>query len=288
MSGDEALRRIGLSCLDQIAGNKAAIVAGLPEGVHQMRVGVRRLRAVLSTFAGMLPKSRRRRAAAELRWLADALGPARNLDVFSEALLAPARAALGPSAGIAALAAAADRRHRTAYARAAQAVGSRRCCRMLARLRNWFDNCRWRASSESRRLRKPIGVLARRLLSRRWRAVRRRGKHFADQTAAQRHRLRIALKTLRYAGEVLAGLYPGEAPRRFSKLLKRLQDGLGAANDIRVGHAIVADLARRKHAAASEAGADILAWHEQRIAADRWKLHDNLDRLLAATPYWKR
>src|SRR5205807_4715008 len=92
-SGDAALQRIGLACLDQIRGNEAAVVAGLGDGIHQMRVAVRRLRAILSTFGKLLPESERRWASEELRWLADALGPARNLDVFETALIAPARQA---------------------------------------------------------------------------------------------------------------------------------------------------------------------------------------------------
>src|SRR5689334_17799633 len=97
MSGAEALRRTGTACLDQIIGNEGAVLAGVPEGIHQMRVAVRRLRALLSAFAKILPSEERRVAAAELRWLARALGQARNLDVLISGLLSPGDEALaGP------------------------------------------------------------------------------------------------------------------------------------------------------------------------------------------------
>jgi triphosphatase len=44
----EAFKIIGLACLDQIVGNKPAVIKGDAEGVHQMRVGLRRLRAAIS------------------------------------------------------------------------------------------------------------------------------------------------------------------------------------------------------------------------------------------------
>jgi CHAD domain-containing protein len=74
--------------------NKEAGRAGDPEGIHQMRVAVRRLRGILSAFAPLLPPEHRRWASNELRWFADVLGEARNLDVLAAELLGPARVAL--------------------------------------------------------------------------------------------------------------------------------------------------------------------------------------------------
>ena len=41
----DGFKAIGLACLKQMIGNNPALLAGDPEGVHQMRVGLRRLRA---------------------------------------------------------------------------------------------------------------------------------------------------------------------------------------------------------------------------------------------------
>ena len=90
MSAGAALRRIARSCAEQIVRNEAAVLAGMPEGVHQMRVGVRRLRAILSAFAPLLPNDEHRWLSDELRWLGTVLGIARNLDVFADGLVAPA------------------------------------------------------------------------------------------------------------------------------------------------------------------------------------------------------
>jgi triphosphatase len=52
-----------------------------PEGVHQMRVSTRRLRAVMKAFRSILGDEAVTRFNAELRWLARNLGRARDADV---------------------------------------------------------------------------------------------------------------------------------------------------------------------------------------------------------------
>ncbi len=289
LDGDEVLRRIGLSCLDQILRNDAAVLAGVPEGVHQMRVAVRRLRAILSSFKAMLPDEQQRWASEELRWLGDALGMARNLDVFTSEMLAPAHQALGDSEGIAALAAAAEQRRQGAYARASKALRSVRYTAMLLRLLRWFDGRDWRAAGAAPELRQPISALAAGLLEQRRHSARRRAKGFARQSPEQRHRLRIALKKLRYATELLATLYDTEEVRQFTRQLKRMQDDLGDANDVQVARELIAELT--EHPAAGDAaiaGDAIIEWHQQRIAENEPKMRRHLDRLLAAPPFWQQ
>lgn len=53
-----------------------------PEGVHQMRVATRRIRAMLATFKPILPQGKVKRVNREFRWLARLLGDVRDLDVY--------------------------------------------------------------------------------------------------------------------------------------------------------------------------------------------------------------
>ena len=69
-----------------IIQHEAGALAGNVEAVHDMRVGIRRLRVALSNFAACLSKKDRRRLRATLENLADALGMVRDLDVMIEAL----------------------------------------------------------------------------------------------------------------------------------------------------------------------------------------------------------
>lgn len=288
MTGDEALRRIGIACIDQILRNETPVVAGLPNGVHQMRVGVRRLRAVLSAFGRMLPDEPRRALSAEARWLADALGAARNLDVFDKSLLQPALAAFDDPREAEPLLIAVRQRREIAYAAAIAAVRSTRYTGLLLRLLRWFNGFAWRISTVSNELGRPIGVVAGDVLARRLRAVKRRSRNFGRQSPAERHRLRIALKKLRYTMEVLAPLYGAVEVERFLKRVKRLQDDLGAINDLRAGYDIVAGLGNADDGRLAELGRRAIDWHEENAAGSDRKLRKHLDQLLDARPPWVR
>jgi triphosphatase len=87
---DDAVAAIFASCLDQILGNEEAAAAGAdPEGVHQMRVGIRRLRSALALVRAVSPAAPLEHLRGELRWLAGELGGARDLDVFCDETLGP-------------------------------------------------------------------------------------------------------------------------------------------------------------------------------------------------------
>jgi triphosphatase len=87
----DCLRAIGLACLKQMIGNEPALLAGDPEGVHQMRVGLRRLRAAISLFADILQDPQTAALKDELKWLTGQLGPARELEVLVTRVVAPVR-----------------------------------------------------------------------------------------------------------------------------------------------------------------------------------------------------
>jgi triphosphatase len=288
LSGSEALRRIGFACLDQLLRNEPAVLAGTTEGIHQMRIAVRRLRAILSGFGKLLPSDQRRSASVELRWLGDALGAVRNLDVFEQELIGAARRALPETDAIAALSAMAAHRRRIAWTKASRAVRSVRYTEMVLRLLRWFESCGWRNGESSPDLDQPVAGIALRILDRRRRAAKRRSKGFAKQSPAERHRLRVALKKLRYTTELLAGLYDPAEVEGFTKRLKRLQDDLGDANDLRVAHDIVAQLARSKSPVAGieAAGAAVLKWHARRLVRREPKLREHLEGLLGAERVW--
>jgi len=78
----DAFKIIGLTCLKQVIDNEPALIKGDPEGVHQMRVGLRRLRAAMSLFAALLYDPQTVTIKAELKWLAGELGPAREFEVL--------------------------------------------------------------------------------------------------------------------------------------------------------------------------------------------------------------
>jgi triphosphatase len=291
MSVEAALQEIGRACLAHLLRNEAAALEKQPEGVHQMRVAVRRMRSAISSFKKLLPVSDRRRISSELGCLVDVLGSARNLDVFAAELLPPVRAALHEP-GIEDLAAALDRARRAAYDRVEQAIYSERHAAGMLRLSHWFEARTWRkgGTEPSPLLSSAIGEVAPHLLDRRWRELRKRSKGFRHSTARQRHKLRIAAKNLRYAIELLGSLFDQTELQAFVKRLKRLQDDLGYANDVHVAHDLLPELSYQgaSWSAVASAGARVLEWHEKGLARGERKLRKRVRRLNRAAPFWHR
>ncbi|OJT96052.1 MAG: hypothetical protein BGN82_08710 [Alphaproteobacteria bacterium 65-7] len=245
MRPDEAFRITLSGCLAQITANAAALKAGRSvEGLHQLRVALRRLDVAIQAFA----KEFRQPWLEELRdrgkILSDRVGPARDLDVFVETLLD----AVPCGDGMTAL------RRRAQAARDAAWKTVEACVRGPD-LALFLEDVAALAAS-----RLPLGrdhrlpCTAARILDRQWQRVKKRGraaKGRADPDGADLHRLRIALKKLRYAAEVFAPLYPARKVKAYLKQARALQEHLGDLNDIvhvRQTLALVLRAESRKHA----------------------------------------
>src|SRR3546814_10017263 len=116
MTADDALAAVLGACLRHWSANEAAAIDGSdPEGVHQMRVGLRRFRSALTVFGDLLPAAQLAWLQEEAKWALNALGSARDWDVFLADLLAPLEAARPGDADLAALRGAARDRQAQAY-----------------------------------------------------------------------------------------------------------------------------------------------------------------------------
>ena len=100
---DDALHKILGACVRHWVENEgAAREERDPEGLHQIRVALRRLRSALTLFKSALGEQARAGWNDELRRLLGPLGPGRDLDVFATETLAPVRTGRGDD-GLAAL-----------------------------------------------------------------------------------------------------------------------------------------------------------------------------------------
>jgi inorganic triphosphatase YgiF len=289
---EAALQKIGRSCLAQLLRNEPAVLSAQPEGVHQMRVAVRRLRSAISSLKKMLPRQDVQWVTDELRWLGGILGPARNLDVFAAELVPAARTGLPDEPGWDGLAATLDRLRIAAYDQIRQAILSQRYTASMLRLLRWFEASGWRrhsASDEPDPIASPIGGMAPGLLDRRRRKVRQRGKGFGSLAPRERHKLRIAVKKLRYTIELFGSLFDRDGLEGFVARLKRLQSDLGYANDVRVAHEFVTELFAQiePRSPAAHAWVAVLEAHDQMLAGRERKLRRHRRRLNAAPPFWR-
>jgi triphosphatase len=292
MTVEAALQKIGRSCLAQLLRNEPPVLSAQPEGVHQMRVAVRRLRSALSSLKKFLPQEDVQWITEELRWLGGMLGPARNLDVFAAELLPAARTGLPDESGWDDLAATLDRLRAAAYDQIREAILSRRYTATMLPLLRWFEASGWRGQSvsdEPDAMTSPIGAIAPGVLDRRRRKVRQCGKGFGSLAPRERHKLRIAVKKLRYTVELFGGLFDNDGLERFVGRLKRLQSDLGYANDVRGAHEFVTELFAQiePRSPAAHAWVAVLEAHDQMIAGRERKLRRHRRRLNDAAPFWR-
>ena len=79
--GEVAARVLEVRCEELLGHSENVLDMERIEGVHDMRVATRRLRAAIEVFWPCFPAKRRKRVLAEVKALADALGERRDRDV---------------------------------------------------------------------------------------------------------------------------------------------------------------------------------------------------------------
>jgi inorganic triphosphatase YgiF len=249
----DAFRMIGLGCLKQVINNEPALIKGDPEGVHQMRVGLRRLRAGMSLFAVLLRDSQTAAIKAELKWLAGELGPARELEVLVNRVVAPMKRQRRRWGGMPSLSHEIAERRDAALKRAQDAVRSARFRALTLDVAAWLQAGQWTNPPDDLvrdRGDLPIAVFAAEQLTGRWRKVRKKGRVLAQLDAPSRHKLRIQTKKLRYAAEFFASQFARKRAvkrrKQFLAALGRLQDALGDLNDIAVHEKHIAAMGIRR------------------------------------------
>lgn len=241
MSCAQAFRTVARNCLRQIIVNAPAMRDGRPEALHQMRVGLRRLRAAITLFGDVVADRDREAVTESLKWIGGELGPARDLDVFAADILEPQRAAHPDDPELEAVYRDVMERRAAAYARAFEAGSSARFRGALLDLGAWIEIGDWESNA---RAEDPVTEYAAGKLSKLRRTIKKKAKDLRDLNAAERHKLRIRAKRLRYATEFFAATFTGKksAKRQRKSLvaLQCLQDALGTLNDIATRRALLA------------------------------------------------
>lgn len=215
--------------LDRVA-SRAIPVA---EDVHQLRVSTRRLVAALAVFKSVLRPRLRKRLRRAARRLRRVSGAVRDLDVLrsllEERLSAASRTSDTRRSQLSAMI---EKKRRAARRELAEAIAKWRT-RFVAAARAARASLRaGRPAARDGEDDPPLGAVAHAVLTRRLRQLVTAGR--ADLRNLDRlHQLRIAAKRLRYAMEVFAGCYRPAFRGVLYEQVQRLQDDLGAINDLR-------------------------------------------------------
>ena len=222
-----------------------------PDAVHQMRVATRRARSALQAFGSIIDRDATRPLCAELKWLAAALGPARDGEVLLARLTADL-AAIPPALVAGPAEARITDRFTAELAQAGRSAlaaldGQRYLC-LLDDLDALLADPPLTPLAErqaGKALPRPVRRAARRL-QRALAAVPAAG----DRDAAI-HEARKATKRARYAAEAAAPAL-GRAAGRQAAQAKELQQLLGDHHDSVVARAVLLDLAGKARAAGED------------------------------------
>ncbi|MBV8392514.1 MAG: CHAD domain-containing protein [Alphaproteobacteria bacterium] len=228
---DAALRQIVATCRDDLLKNRTIVLESRrPVGIHQTRVALRRMRAALGLFKeavrGPIEERLLRALAAEAQWLASECGPSRDLHVFMTETIEDAPPAVKRIA---------NRLARIHLERARAALSDQRFGAFDAQLTAFIEVP---AAKLGR-----LDAFAREMLDKRHSKVEQRGRKIEHLDGKRLHRLRIAIKKLRYASTFLAPAFDSRRAKAYIEATTRLQGALGAMNDREVAGQILADIA---------------------------------------------
>lgn len=233
MTVRQGFEAIAASCLAHMRGNEAGVARGQdPESVHQMRVGLRRLRSTLRLFREVIrPPALLKK---DIAWLSARLCGARDWEVLALTTLPGVEEVTAECTALPAVRAAAARMARAQRRKLSTTVRTARYTRLMTALATWSESA---CSSDA-----SLADFADGVLIRDRKRLARRGKALHKAGPQARHRLRIATKRARYAAEFFQSLYPSRGVSRYARTLIALQDELGRLNDYTVACALLGEL----------------------------------------------
>jgi CHAD domain-containing protein len=221
-----------------------ALRAGEPEGLHDVRVAIRRIRSALATFRPVLERSVTDPLRDELRWVSVALGEARDVEVVIEhiELLLAAAEPVGLDDAVGGLRA----RLRLDLAAATDGVDETLASTRYAAVLDLLDAVAAdppltaKADKGARKLaRKRVEHDLDRVVAR---AVLVRATSDPAEQATRLHDVRKAAKRLRYAAEA-AGPVADDRIREIEECAEASQDVIGLHHDATVTRTTLRHLA---------------------------------------------
>lgn len=223
----------------------ATLRRGNSEGVHELRVASRRIRAALDTFEPAFDTAVSEPLREELGWLARSLGPARDLHVVRErlrVLTEAERADDGADTGVLPEVLRLEDWARRDEASVLELLESPRYQHVLSAVDAFAAQPPW-----TPRGRKDPRRFVRRRIRKEWKALARRVDAVTELELGaapdeQLHDVRRAARRVRYALEVAELVWPGK-PKRLRKRVRHLTDVLGERQDTAVTRAVLRELA---------------------------------------------
>jgi triphosphatase len=281
----DALLAFMQSAEQQIQANRLVVLGSDdPEGPHQLRIGLRRLRTALIAFRPLVDTASTRELSSHAKSLAMIVGALRDADVLIDTIFAPVTGQLPDHAGLLPMREAL-RSHRVAKRNAARsALQGQAWSALQLYLALWPLTIK-----NDPTLQRPVSQYADRAVARAWKKVAKRGERLGDLTEVQRHEMRKALKQFRYTTEFFSSLFRPAALEPFTKRLKELQDTFGYLNDVAQARQLEDVIDRYCHDsnACQRLAGYTLGWHTARAEASWESVQRTWNRLNGARQFWR-
>lgn len=282
---EQALAAVTLECLEQIARNSAVLAEvdtadvctmGAPEHVHQLRVGIRRLRSCWSLYKNLapLPPEPWRQAVKEHF---SALGTARDDDVMRDTLMPVLNAAGQPP---------------IEFKRQSDDDSSKLLTRSVA-FQSWLiELLAWAVrghpvqtpseSTENVPKKSPnVKAILKKKLFKWHQKVLSDGLKFESLEIEAKHDLRKSAKRLRYGLQFSESLLPADKLKNYRKQLSKIQDILGEMNDLYVAREKFEDIREDQPPAWFAVG-----WIASRLEALTKEANQAFSNLKHADHFW--
>lgn len=278
-----ALQSMIASCLLHVQANVSGVIRKLDEEyLHQVRVGLRRLRVMLAMAETIRTDEELHRLHEEVAEICIEFGHMREWDVFITQTLRPICERLPQHAGLRKIMATGEKLRLQHHAEVVRRLQSPDYQRLLLRFGAWMYGPYWNSL--------PVGAgqelrdFSQAMLDKRSSQVRRRGKHVASADAGRLHQLRIACKKLRYSAEMFGPLFPEGRHKRYVAALADMQDILGVLNDLAVAERLLAEMQGVPHDALDL----VRGWMEHERAAQKAELGKAWKRFSGRKTFWDR
>jgi triphosphatase len=288
MTAAEGCGHMLTGCIANVQSHLDAAAALDVESIHQLRVGIRRLRAVLALFAPSLTDAAKS-FDLRLRGAGRVFGKARDWDVLlTEALPSAGEDGVNPDL-LATLAEACAIPRETAHRALQSALERPDFGPLLAGLRAWAEDGAQVPAlmGNAAQLGRPLKELAPDLLARLSRRVAKRAKGHRHASTAELHKLRKRVKVLRYAAELMEPVYGAKPVKPLVRRCKDLQEVLGRVNDAAAIPALLASLSAAPGTDLAKAVEAVCAWAEQRGATARRHVAKSWHALRDTKPFWQ-
>jgi inorganic triphosphatase YgiF len=284
-SVDEAIALLINDCLAQFTANWPAFDDGdAVNAVHQMRVALRRLRALLGMFQRGISCLEFSGFREDAKRIASAMGEARNFDVFLSTLRRGPLKAFPDDAGLIDMIAECESRRQAGYGQVRDLLASAETTKFVLSLQAFTARHGWRnalAPDALAHLTAPARVFAAAQIARLHNKILKRGKKHLALNPHDRHELRIDLKKLRYAVDSFGTLFDGvKQVRAYAKAASALQDSLGAFNDLIVANELINSL----DAAQTRAAGIAMGWCARAAVSGDEMLLEDWKRFRKSTP----